>query len=494
MIKSGMSKLQNSIFSAVFVNYQSSDGEIVKIFKSKKSDLIISDSYDELADTIRQNSPDLFIVNVMKNNVDSIDLAFKIRQEFPNQPILIIDEDKSISALQKIIKLGCVKYFAQPIDYKQFESVIDKLIEESLSKKERKEQFKILQEYKNAFDTATIISKTDKNGIITYANDEFCKISGYTREELVGSSHNIVRHPETSPLVFKEMWHTILAKQIWKGRIKNINKSGSIYIVDATIVPILDSNENIMEFLAIRQDITRLLELEEKDRQEEQRQREHAHALELAGRVNEAKESFLLIFTHELKTPLNAIINFSDYLRKQIIKTNLENAAKLSELATQIRDNGYDMLTTVTTLLDLAKLKSHHLKFKPLPFNLQEMVESQIQRSRSLTDQNNIIVTITGRAEPIEVINDEDRVRQIFSNLFSNAIKYGENKIHISFGQIGSDFWFAVDDNGPGVQNKETIFELFNQDQSNDLTRTAKGTGIGLYFVKLISEQLGTSE
>lgn len=476
-------------FSAVLVNYKTMDEKVFNLLKAKTSSLTILSSDNAVFEYFQHQSSDLLIVPIQHSA--NLEIAAKIRVLFPHQSIVIIDENKSIETLQKIIEIGGIKYFGSPIDYHLFEIAIEEFIQYVSEKSERREELKILQEYKNAFDAVTIISKTDKNGIITYANDEFCKISGYTREELVGSSHNIVRHPDTHKSTFKDMWKTILEKQIWKGRIKNINKSGDVYIVDATIVPILDSNENITEFLAIRQDITRLLELEEKEKQEEQRHREQSNEIELAGRVNEAKESFLLIFTHELKTPLNAIINFADYLRKQIVKTNLENASKLSDLATQIRDNGYDMLNTVTTLLDLAKLKSHHLKFNPAPFNLQMMIESQIERSRSLTDQNNITVTVSNVSKPIEVINDEERIRQIFSNLFSNAIKYGKNKIYVSFGQNGSNFWFSIDDNGPGVQNKEIIFELFNQDQNNDLTRTATGTGIGLYFVKLFSEQLG---
>lgn len=489
MIESSMNTTLNCTFSAVLVDHKIDDSKLLTVLKTKKSDLTILSSEGAVYDYFRHQSSDLLILQIQ--NSINLEIAFNVRSFFPYQPIFVIDQNKSIETLQKILELGDVTYFASPLDYQTFELAIEKFLQNLSKKRDYNEELKILKEYKNAFDAVSIISITDKNGIITYANDQFCKISGYRREELLGSSHNIVRHPDTHKSTFKDMWKTILDKKIWKGRIKNKTKNNGYYIVDATIVPILDNNDNITEFLAIREDVTRLIELEENEKLEAQRQQKYNQEIELAGKVNEAKESFLLIFTHELKTPLNAIINFADYLRKQIAKTNLENASKLCELATQIHDNGYDMLNTVTTLLDLAKLKSHHLKFNPVPFNLQVMIESQIERSRSLTDSKNITVTISKYSKPIEVINDEGRIRQIFSNIFSNAIKYGHNKIQVSFGQIDSDFWFSIDDNGPGVQNKEIIFELFNQDQNNDLTRTATGTGIGLYFVKLFSEQLG---
>lgn len=115
-----------------------------------------------------------------------------------------------------------------------------------------------LDGYKTAIDKSSIVSKTDLKGIITYANDMFCEVSGYTREELVGSSHNIVRHPDVPKSAFKEMWETIQSKQIWKGIVKNRRKDGSSYIVNATIIPILDNKGDIIEYMAIRHDITEL--------------------------------------------------------------------------------------------------------------------------------------------------------------------------------------------------------------------------------------------
>jgi len=122
---------------------------------------------------------------------------------------------------------------------------------------------KLLGEYKNAVDRSSIVSKTDKSGRITYANAEFCKISGYTQEELIGKSHNIVRHPDMSKSAFKKMWKTILAKKPWSGIVKNSTKEGSDYIVEVTINPILNEKGDIEEFIAIRNDITELIHLHE---------------------------------------------------------------------------------------------------------------------------------------------------------------------------------------------------------------------------------------
>ncbi|MDH5552791.1 MAG: EAL domain-containing protein, partial [Nitrosomonas sp.] len=121
----------------------------------------------------------------------------------------------------------------------------------------------ILGEYKKAVDLSAIVSKATKTGVITYVNDEFCKISGYNEDELVGKPHNTIRHPDMSKLVFKELWHTLQAKQVWKGVIKNRKKDGGFYYVKSTIVPMLDEDGEIQEFMSIRTDITDLILKEE---------------------------------------------------------------------------------------------------------------------------------------------------------------------------------------------------------------------------------------
>jgi PAS domain S-box-containing protein/diguanylate cyclase (GGDEF)-like protein len=126
-----------------------------------------------------------------------------------------------------------------------------------------------LDGYKMAIDSSSIVSKTDTKGIITYVNKMFCDVSGYTREELIGRSHNIVRHPDMPSDIFEEMWEKLKEKEVWKGTLKNRNKDGSAYIVNATILPILDINNEIIEYVAVRHDITEL----ERSKEEIKKQR-----------------------------------------------------------------------------------------------------------------------------------------------------------------------------------------------------------------------------
>jgi len=125
-------------------------------------------------------------------------------------------------------------------------------------------EYSLLEQYRHIVDATNIVSKTSPKGVITYANKKFVEISGYSQEELLGRHHNILRNPDTPKSFFKELWQTIQSKKVWHGVVTNIHKSGRRYTVDVHIFPILDSNGEIVEYIAIRYDITRLQELNDK--------------------------------------------------------------------------------------------------------------------------------------------------------------------------------------------------------------------------------------
>ena len=119
-----------------------------------------------------------------------------------------------------------------------------------------------LKQYQHMVDETNIVTKTDPKGIITYANRKFIDISGYSEDELIGQPHNIVRNPELPSSLFKKLWKTIQSKEAWHGIVTNLRKDGTTYTVKASIFPILDSNGEIVEYISIRHDITKITKLQ----------------------------------------------------------------------------------------------------------------------------------------------------------------------------------------------------------------------------------------
>jgi PAS domain S-box-containing protein len=134
---------------------------------------------------------------------------------------------------------------------------------------ELEENLELLNQYKIAVDSTSLISKTDKNGVIIYVNDNFCRVSQYDEKYLLGKNHNIVRNPNLPPQFFRKMWKTIQKGKIWKGIFSNKAKDGSLYYVDAAIIPILDEKQNIKEYIAIRQDVTKQMQAKKRIEEKE---------------------------------------------------------------------------------------------------------------------------------------------------------------------------------------------------------------------------------
>lgn len=139
---------------------------------------------------------------------------------------------------------------------------LKKALEEQKQKNEQLlQECTKLDAMNDLFNKYTITSETDTKGVITYVSEPFIEISGYSREELIGKPHNIVRHEDMSQEAFKELWETIKNKQIWRGEVKNRKKNGGYYWVDSIVFPLLDAQGNIEGYKSIRIDITHKKEL-----------------------------------------------------------------------------------------------------------------------------------------------------------------------------------------------------------------------------------------
>jgi len=182
-------------------------------------------------------------------------------------PIIFLSANANAESINKGFQYGGADYITKPFQETELLHRVKTHIELYLSRKklqvEVEDSHALLEQYKKAMDAGLIVSKTDVHGIITYVNDKFCEVSQYSRQELIGYSHNIIRHPNTSQEMFKELWTTVKQKRTWHGFLENRAKDGSSYFVEATVMPILDKDGVVKEYMAVRADTTKQVLLQQ---------------------------------------------------------------------------------------------------------------------------------------------------------------------------------------------------------------------------------------
>ena len=209
---------------------------------------------------IEKEQSDIILFDIDMSNTYDIKTLQKIYNNFFTKeiPMILLTDDDCSDYLIEFFDLGLFDYINKPIESKAFIFKIAFLAKLIRKTKEDKNKQRLLEQYKNIVDRRAIVSKTDKHGIITYANDKFCEMSGYTKEELLGKQHSIIRHPDMPSVAFEELWKNIKSSKYWFGKVKNRKKNGDFYYVDTMVVPILDDYGDTVEYIALRYDITEL--------------------------------------------------------------------------------------------------------------------------------------------------------------------------------------------------------------------------------------------
>jgi PAS domain S-box-containing protein len=216
---------------------------------------------------LRSREHSLILLDINMPGLSGYETADLIKKDekLKHIPIIFLSANVNKQSIRDGFTHGGADYITKPFDELELLHRVKTHIELFVSKQrlqlEVDETKVLLEQYKVAVDSNSLVSKTDKNGIITYVNEPFCKVSQYSREELIGRSHNIIRNPNVSDDVYKELWDTITSKKTWNGVFENRAKDGSSYFVDSTVMPILDIDGEILEYISIRNDITQEVKL-----------------------------------------------------------------------------------------------------------------------------------------------------------------------------------------------------------------------------------------
>jgi PAS domain S-box-containing protein len=342
---------------------------------------------------------------------------------------------------------------------------------------------KELADIKFALDQSTIVAITDQRGIINYVNDEFCRISKYSREELLDQDHRIINsgyHPKN---FMRDLWTTIAAGQVWKGELRNLAKDGSIYWVDTTIVPFLNSEGKPYQYVAIRHDITQRKQAEEQVLQQ-------AAELQRAAQLSFVGE-LAAGLAHEIKNPLAGIQGGVDILIRRRDKNDPER-----EALEGMRHEVQRIDSTVRALLDRARPRLISIREVSLTEIVGRAVNlARAQLSKAAEKSHPVSIEFEASTDPIMIPIDPGQIEDAVLNLIINALEAaasdGKVTIRVARSESNDTQEFdeaivEVSDNGPGI-SEEDLPRIFNP----FFTTRPGGTGLGLPAVRRIARVHG---
>jgi PAS domain S-box-containing protein len=234
--------------------------ELKTIFKNRNYDVILEKDCKRVLHILTSKKIDLILLNVDIKNNNGMDFILQNRRYLFDELkicVLFVTENMTNTLIRDSLKMGVVDVIKKHYIIEELILKVDMWINTKIQSEKLLCSTQLLEQYKQTVDRSSIVSKTDPRGVITYINEAFCHISGYSEKELLGKPHNIVRHPDMKASTFKEMWDTIKNKKLpWIGEVKNRKKDGGEYWVQTIINPILDSNGKIIEYIGIRTDVT----------------------------------------------------------------------------------------------------------------------------------------------------------------------------------------------------------------------------------------------
>jgi len=330
-----------------------------------------------------------------------------------------------------------------------------------------------------ALDEAAIVAITDRAGRILYCNDKFEAVSGYSREELIGQTHRVVNsgvHPRD---YFRDLYRTIARGEVWRGTIQNRAKSGEPYWVDTTIVPNLGSDGRPETYTAIRFEVS-----------------DHVRALKAlelaqaeARQAAEVRDRFFANISHEVRTPLNAVLGLASALAHTALTPRQTEMLKL------ITGAGDALRRVLDDMLDLSKMQAGQFSLSLTPFDLRSDIETVVEMRRAVAEDKGLAldVAFTPSAQG-QVIGDGVRITQIVSNLVSNAVKFtAEGRVSVRVDVRDDEgLVIEVEDTGMGfdAEAAQRLFKPFVQ-ADDAISRQYGGTGLGLSICKSLAELMG---
>lgn len=323
-----------------------------------------------------------------------------------------------------------------------------------------------------AVSEVAIVAFTDKRGRITFANKQFCTISGYTFEELINRDHRLLNSEYHPPEFFRQMYQTIHLGKVWRGDIQNKSKDGTYYWVDTQIIPIFNEEGIIESFASVRFDIT------------ERKQMENAIiSLEKMASLGEMSA----VVAHEINNPLAIIQLCIDSLKKEILREDYTAEFIVTKL-----DKMNISIGRIVKLVRGLKTFSRTSGLEEYSeINLKSFVEDVLSFSKCKCASEGIIFN-TKTVPDISIECRPDQISQVMLNLLNNAFDAVSNldekwiDFSIEIDLENNEAVFLFKDSGKGIPDQIADKILNPFFTTKDI---GKGTGLGLSISRAIIEE-----
>jgi PAS domain S-box-containing protein len=345
-----------------------------------------------------------------------------------------------------------------------------KQAEEVLSESERR--------FREMLENVELVAMTlDKNGIVTFCNDYLLRLTGWTREEVLGAEWFAKFLPEDnmSPKgMFLDNIHAGNIPAHLENPIKT--KTGELREIAWNNTMLRDLAGEIVGTASLGEDVTERNRAEARVREQQE-----------AERANRAKSEFLSRMSHELRTPLNAILGFAQLLEMDARKP--DDAESISHILRA----GKHLLSMINEVLDLARIESGKLALRSEPLSICEALEETLSLVRPLAAARRVHLKPLAGDLDCEVLASAQRVRQAILNLLSNAVKYNREggSVAVSCEKLADCVRIKVTDDGRGI-TADNMAKLFVPFERLDVGDTVvEGTGLGLSLTKHLVQAMG---
>jgi len=377
---------------------------IIEYLSSLFREVVFAENGEQGLGLYKQMNFDIVLTDINMPVMGGLDMSAEIKKINNSQSIIIISAYSDIKLFISSIQLSIDGYIIKPINFDDMNNLLYKVgkkIENFRQNEKNEKELKKfvekmsqknteLAQYREILDNVAVVSITDKNGVITYVNDYFCEVSGYFKEELIGSNHNILSHKDTPKNIYKNLWETIQNGNVWTGTLKNRTKEGETYFGKTIIMPIYDDDhEKINEYISVKFLTT----------QEEKEKRNFKKKV-----INNYQE--LRKNDYELNKK-------NKYLEKTIEKLNLEELHKNTTIS-QISEKNKKLLSQITFYESEARKKD--LKFiksfeatRATLVKTTDLYKKTLVKNESIQEENTFIKK-DNRLKNIEIEKLNERI------------------------------------------------------------------------------------